>query len=232
MTPFVEAARQIVVGLHHTRPGVLAHGSRDLIWRHHGLGMLQAEFSENLRIHLWHPSLVNAGMAWPRCVHDHRFGITSAVVIGGVVDVLCAVREVPEHPSDMESFTRAPWVHIYEIEHAKNQDRMVTEKGCSTATSAKRLARAYVDVQSQVRHRAGQQYRVSRRDFHTTRVEALAITVIHRSNFDDRLARVLCAQDKDVTAISGIVRDETPEHASLVESVVHEAAFAIAGLGA
>ena len=86
----VEAARQLVRGVSwDTWHGVTAvkHGDRPLRWRHHGLGMLQAELSESLRVHVWHPSLVSPGMVWPRCVHDHRFDIGSVVVVGAVRDV-------------------------------------------------------------------------------------------------------------------------------------------------
>jgi hypothetical protein len=70
--------------------------------------MLQAELSETLRIHIWHPKLVSPEMAWPRCVHDHRFDLESAVVIGAVRDVLPDVRSaniwdegiITAHPLD------------------------------------------------------------------------------------------------------------------------------------
>jgi hypothetical protein len=229
MTPFVEAARQIVRGiqwLHNPISGSFAgHG---LQWRHHGLGMLQAELSETLRIHVWHPKLVSEGMAWPRCVHDHRFDIHSAVVVGGVIDVPCYVSL-----SGHRTPTEAGWdnVNVYEIEHAKNQDRLVLEKGCSTATSAKKLAQGSVYQGEPVFHKAGGGYLIERRHFHTTRVDDLAITVVHRSNFDDRLARVLCAPDKDVTAVSGIVRDESLDHRVLCNWVLREASDAIANMG-
>lgn len=233
MTAFSEAARQIVFGLHNTQPGVLAHGSRDLHWRHHGLGMLQAEFSEDLRIHIWHPALVNPGMAWPRCVHDHRFDLTSAVVLGEIIDVPCNVQEVP-HPFTASLSKSQQWVGIYEIEHAKNQDLMVKnpsgpqgQKGCSTATSAKLLNKGYVEATGIERQSAGWEYRIRRREFHTTRIEGLTITVVHRSNFDDRLARVLCAIDSDVSAVSGIVRDDSLAHTRLVSNVIDQAADAI-----
>lgn len=235
MTPFVEAARQIVLGLHWHRGDFVTHGGTDLVFRHHGLGMLQAELSESLRIHIWHPKLVSPGMAWPRCVHDHRFDITSAVVVGSIIDVPCDVR-LDGHMTPPEP----GWenVNVYEIEHAKNQDRMVLAKGCSTATSAKLWAHGSLRVPSvdslkvpPVKH-AGTQYQIKKREFHTTMCDELAITVVHRSNFDDRLARVLCAPDSDVTAISGIVRDESVEHRVLVNHVLREASDAIANLGA
>ena len=62
------------------------------------------------------------------------------------------------------------------------------------------------------------------------KLDGLAITIVHRSNFDDRLARVLCAPDSDVSAVSGIVRDESAEHRALVEAMLREAAAAVAKL--
>ena len=52
----------------------------------------------------------------------------------------------------------------------------------------------------------------------------------HGSNFDDKLARVLCAPDADVTAVSGIVRDEGVEHRVTVNYVLGQAAVAISRL--
>jgi hypothetical protein len=227
-TPFVESARQLVYGLECTdrATGAIAfrHYGRLLAWRHHGLGMLQAEFSEALRIHIWHPRLVSSGMAWPRCGHDHRFDIASAVILGTVIDIPCDVERTGYRTPLEQGWAN---VDVYEIEHAKNQDRLV-EKGCSTATTARKLAQGSVYRRSDRPYAAGSEYRILRRYFHTTRVEALAITVVHRSNFDDKLARVLCAPDSDVTAVSGIVRDESPEHQSIVNEVLTEAAAAIA----
>lgn len=222
MTPLVETARQLVFGLGvMDQPTQFTHGGRILKWRHHGLGMLQAELSEELRIHIWHPKLVSPGMAWPRCVHDHRFDIWSAVVLGEVIDVSCDVLRDHVAPGYQP-------VNIYEIEHAKNQDRLVLDKGCSTATSALKLSSGSARRTSDEVQAAGREYFIPRRTFHTTKVEDLAITVVHRSNFDERLARVLCALDSDVTAISGIVRDESLEHRILVNWVLREASDAIA----
>jgi hypothetical protein len=233
MFAFVEAARQIVRSLvwsDSPLPSV-SHAGSQLAWRHHGLGMLQAELSETLRIHVWHPALVSPHMAWPRCVHDHRFDFLSAVVVGAIRDVHPEIRQPDATP---DSRLTGGWhrAKSYEIEHAKNQDRMVLEKGCSTATSARFLgdviiSRAYATTI----YKAGDAYEMKRRVFHTTETtDAVAITVLHRANFDDRLARVLCAPDADVTAVSGIVRDESLDHQILVNSVLREAATAIANM--
>ena len=229
MNAFVEAARQIVRSLvwaDSPLPSV-SHAGSQLAWRHHGLGMLQAELSETLRIHVWHPRLVSPHMVWPRCVHDHRFDFTSAVVLGSIRDVLPNVRpDQPTHASGGWEKARS-----YEIEHAKNQDRMVLEKGCSTATSAKFLEDVVLTrYHADTTYKAGDAYEMKRRVFHTTETIDLAVTVLHRANFDDRLARVLCAPDADVTAISGIVRDESLDHQILVHSVLRETAAAIANM--
>ncbi len=234
MTPFVEAARLLISGLiYRNQPPAFSHDGRDLVWRHHGLGMLQAELSETLRIHIWHPRLVSSGMAWPRCVHDHRFDITSAVIAGSIIDVPCIVTFNGQYaPSGGDD------VRVYEIEHAKNQERM---KGCSTAASASFRAQGRVSRCSEVTWAAGHEYRIPRRSFHTTRVEDLAITVVHRSNFDDRLARILCAPGDDAAAVSGIVHDDdfvaapgwrSPlDRKVLCQWVLREAAGAIAKRG-
>lgn len=236
MTPFVEASRQLVLGpLWLFGDSFVTHNDRKLVWRHHGLGMLQAEISETLRIHIWHPKLVSPGMVWPRCVHDHRFDITSAVVAGAITDVPCDVY-LDGHMTPIER----GWenVNVYEIEHAKNQDRMVLGSGCSTATSARLLSRGSLrpcpswSLDDPNLKEAGTEYKIARRNFHTTQCSDLAITVVHRSNFDDHLARVLCAPNSDVTAISGIIRDESVEHRVLVNWVLREASDAIANLGA
>jgi hypothetical protein len=248
----VEAARQLVRGLswitgyrplvaEDERVTVVKHGERPLRWRHHGLGMLQAELSESLRVHVWHPSLVSPAMAWPRCVHDHRFDIDSVVVVGAVRDVRPDMRRHPKEFSalpDLRSDGTVPhptghWglAKVYEIEHAKNQDRMVAENGDTAAVHAKFLGdviltRAYADHD----YSAGTRYRIPRRVFHTTETDGLAVTVVHRYDFDDRLARVLCAPNSDVSAVSGIVRDDSAEYHGLVESVLREAAAAVAAL--
>jgi hypothetical protein len=186
-------------------------------WRHHGLGMLQAEFTDTLRVHVWHPNLVSSKMAWPRCVHDHRFDITSVVLAGRILDIPHVVGLIDAAP-----FTWGVQARCYEIEHAKNQDRLVLDKH-TTATSARFLGDVQVKRLEAVLHGAGETYEIERRAFHTTEVHELAVTVVHRSRFDSGLARVLCAADDDVTATSGIVRDESVEAIAFRQSILREA---------
>src|ERR1051325_5879847 len=62
-----------------------------LQWRHSGLGMLQAYVveggQEEVRVHIWHPSLKLDGIDEAGLGHDHRFDMTSWVLVGKLVHV-------------------------------------------------------------------------------------------------------------------------------------------------
>lgn len=151
-----------------------------LLWRHHGLGMLQAELDEEIRLHFWHPSLVSIGSDEARSVHDHRFDITSVVLAGRIVDEPVDVIEF--FPADMpENYaTTALWA----VDHAKVQ-----------ATKGEGGSVLLGDVRYRSRQRsvkqAGSSYQIARRTFHRTIVVEPAVTLVHRTNFDKDPARVL-----------------------------------------
>lgn len=175
--------------------------SPGLKWRHHGLGMLQAELSDELRIHVWHPMLV-AIPSGLRQVHDHRFTITSYVAWGTIIDIPYSVITKGD---DIDIGRDAIATELHEIIHAKEQEKILS-KGCSTATLTKSLGPAWVEAMPSKRYTNGDVYTIKRRDFHTTKVMGLAITLIHRSDFDDRLARILGEADVVGTAI---VKDDS-----------------------
>jgi hypothetical protein len=153
---------------------------RDLIWRWHGLGMLQAELDEEVRVHVWHESLRKIPRGNPRCIHDHRFRIDSAVVVGCIVDhpYIVLIGEQPFLQTGGEFFK----TDAFEIRHAKAQ---------TGADDAVELGDAWAKETPGVRHAAGSTYVIRRRDWHTTHVEELTVTVVFRSEFDDKPARVL-----------------------------------------
>lgn len=67
----------------------------DLKWRHHGTGMLQAYAPgcDDLRVHVWHPSLLLPGMTESGSMHNHRFHFRSTVLVGSILhDFLSVVR--------------------------------------------------------------------------------------------------------------------------------------------
>lgn len=209
-----------------------------MTWRHHGLGMMQAEITDRLRVHLWHPKLRRMSTENFRDVHDHRFTLTSAVIVGEIIDVPYFV--VPVEEAARASIGgvpivggRYPTATMFEIVHAKEQDKL-DGRGCSAPTVGKAIGEAYVVEQEARRFAAGSVYMIKRRDFHTTRLnprvlEGLAITLVHRCDFDQesKLARVLGQANE--TMLSGIVRDDI--NSSVTQAfVLKEAAYAIAEL--
>jgi hypothetical protein len=178
-----------------------------LQWRHHALGMLQAELDERVRIHVWHPELREIPKHSLRAVHDHRFDIESAVVIGQIIDKPYIVTF--ERPYILEGFEET---RVYEIRHAKIQRGTDDDVRLIGAAWAKAAQTRIID--------AGLSYRIERRSFHTTNVHNLAVTVIFRANFDELPARIL---DYETLRISGIIKNTDTARVKRVLDQAHEA---------
>src|SRR5690348_1439519 len=62
-----------------------------LQWRQSGLGMLQAYVlqgsEQEVRVHIWHPSIKLPGIDEAGLGHDHRFDMTSWVLVGRLTHV-------------------------------------------------------------------------------------------------------------------------------------------------
>jgi hypothetical protein len=186
-------------------------------WRHHGLGMLQGEVTDDVRIHVWHPKLRTIPSESLRSVHDHRFDIMSAVIIGEIEDVLWHVSSRPIQQCDAVT-------NMFAIKHAKIQD------GVSDDVTP--LGNVWAKARPARKFQAGEVYTIDRRIFHQTIVHGLTVTVVHRSAFDNEPARVLGQVDpakpepfgghKPIE--SGIVRDE---NTFLRNGVLESAAIAL-----
>ena len=212
-----------------------------LKWRQHGLGMLQAELSEALRVHIWHPKLrvlpvsdFAPGGSF-REVHDHRFDLTSAVIMGEIIDVPFHLGEVSA--ADYENEPSCGWrrTKMWEILPAKVQNG-VDASGQSTGTNHKFIGDVAVAMERSAfhwpRYRQGEVYTIAQRRFHTTRLNpeawgGLAITVVHRGNFDDRSARILGSAED--ASQSGLV-PETAATGALREWALQEAGDALSAL--
>ena len=239
MPAFHEAAKLLLL-----RAASGHRALQGLRWRQHGLGMIQAEFSEALRVHIWHPRLrtlpvssFEPGSSF-REVHDHRFDLTSAVIVGEIIDVPFWA-EPWDQKTEMtpgEPWSRWRRTKAWEILHAKIQPG-ARAQGCSTATEHEPLgdygACPKTERESSwPRYPAGSVYTIPRREFHTTRLnpevgEGLAITVVHRDNFDERLARVLGSEEE--ARWSAIVPEDARSGA-LREWVLQEAGDALNNL--
>lgn len=57
-------------------------------WRHHGIGVLQGYIQEHtepeVRLHIWSKKLLKPGIDVSGDIHDHRFDMTSHVLLGTV----------------------------------------------------------------------------------------------------------------------------------------------------
>lgn len=157
-----------------------------LAWRHHGLGMLQSELNTNLRVHIWHPKLrhIDGGL---RAVHDHRFDLVSAVIVGSIRDTRYNVyaQSSKKCHCDHCSGFKPPLLHnvpVFEIAHAKIQ---------GDGPISRQVGLAWVEAGERSLFSAGHVYCIRRREFHTTEIDDLAVTVVASSDFDDAPARVL-----------------------------------------
>lgn len=215
-----EYGRALQVG--ESRAWSYDHFFEKLSWRHHALGMLQAELSESVRIHVWDTELVRFADGAPRAIHDHRFDLLSYVAAGELTDVHVNVRFTSERPSRPGwDFDPADWTptKAWSIRHAKIQAHDRSDFGeigpCFYREGVRRV------------FGAGEVYHIPRRAFHTT-TRANAVTIVHRSNFDSEPARVLGELDSATDGhepITGIIRS-TPQ--SQIQSVLWRAARLLA----
>jgi hypothetical protein len=229
MSAFYEAARLLIK---HVKLS-------DMKWRQHGLGMLQAEITDALRVHIWHPRLrtmvvsnFHPGSSF-REVHDHRFDLTSAVILGEIIDVPFFYQG-DGRASSLESEDNGEWgwrrTKCWEILHAKIQIKQGTTGDAPAATDYKFISDVSVALaqakENWPRYKAGAEYKILRRHFHTTRIDDLAVTVVHRANFDVRSARVLGSEKE--AAKSGIIIDDNINTKVLWAWVIREAEQALA----
>lgn len=197
-------------------------------WRWHGLGMLQRELpgsSGVTRVHVWHPNLIRVPMENFRRVHDHRFDITSLVIFGKITDVHYDVQHArspilgpikgdgrPENVANTK---------MWAITHAKVQ----------TGDDVREIADVYAERAWSAPRVAGNIYSISRRNFHMTEVNALALTVVTRSNFLESgpigNARVL--GDTAHSAIAGN-HGPIPRDDEVIYDVLHEVRVRLAAL--
>lgn len=199
-----------------------------LKWRHHGLGMLQGEVDETTRVHIWSPELRTIPDEGYRDVHDHRFDLLSTILIGAITDVRYHVSA---------AFFGEGVTDAWEIKHAKIQtvvDRPRPDHGPLPDPSvpevdAFHIGRANIVELSRAVFKRYERYEVPKRIWHTTRVSDFALTLVRRSNFDNRPARILGQGH------SAIIRyaDDDPArktHADLVASMVDRAVREVRGL--
>lgn len=145
----------------------------EMKWRYHGLGLLQGEITERIRLHIWDPDLVRAFGS--EAIHDHRFDLYSRILAGSLKDTRFYL--------DWDLGYAGLRCPVYEIVHAKEQ-----KDGVSSAFHIGHARLIEGDTQI---HRRNGEYTIARTQFHRSIPLETTLTIIERSNFDIRPARVL-----------------------------------------
>jgi hypothetical protein len=144
--------------------------------------MLQAYVSEGgkqeFRVHIWHPSLKLEGIDEAGLGHDHRFDMTSWVLVGQLTHVEILTSADPT----------GGW-KMYEVVNAR---KALKETG--TRAGEFRLINAAVRLDKHAMSiSAGRAYFFPKRSFHETCPNSqVVVTVAFKINQDEIPARVLC----------------------------------------
>ena len=155
--------------------------NKQLDWRHHGVGMYQAylhEGDEEVRIHIWAPSLVLPGFDVTNGImHDHRFGFKSYVLHGAIYNERWEGEKDPD----------GEWVH-----YACVNAREAKERGGTFHETLGRADHCSWKYERSGRwHSAGSSYCFPPREFHYSKVDELTVTLVVKTTVVDGFARIL-----------------------------------------
>ncbi len=174
--------------LHTTLCGLVLQALPTLKWRHNGLGLLQAYVREGiereLRVHVWHKSLVHDGIGESGLIHDHRFNLTSHVLVGQIWQEELALR-----PADDGFWQTHTVVHAREVmaKHAINDG------------DVQPLPARYHDTPSGINIGEGWSYTFPKRVFHKMEFDSpIVVTVVQKDDQEDEPARILAPYGKPV----------------------------------
>lgn len=158
-----------------------------LFWRHAGFGALQAYIREGqereLRVHIWHDSLVKPGIDESGLCHDHRFNMRSHVLCGTVFQTDFEIEE-----SDDGEF------ETYTVLHA----RAALQKSGSLHEDPVKTGKRYHRYPAKYGIPAGNGYLFEKFAFHETRFEGLTITLVEKTAQEAVDARILAPYGKHV----------------------------------
>lgn len=158
-----------------------------LKWRHAGFGALQAYIREDatqeLRVHVWHPSLVKAGIEESGLCHDHRFHMRSSVLAGKIIQT--EFRLEPNSEGDWETLR---------VLHA----REAMARGGSFHHDPMPTGDYFYRTPVVFEVEAGAGYTFDKFAFHETRAEGTTVTLVEKSDQEDVNARILAPRGKPV----------------------------------
>jgi hypothetical protein len=163
-----------------------------LKWRYNGLGVLQAYLVEGeldeLRVHVWHPSLEKPGIRFSGKIHDHRFDLRSTVLLGAIGHVEYRLTPSPSGAWETHAVVNA---------RKAMADESVYKAG---------LFDGQVESTAEYFHARMVPYTFRERDvylypkgcFHESHVSDLCVTLVRKMNQEERKARILAPRDHEV----------------------------------
>jgi hypothetical protein len=158
-----------------------------LKWRHAGFGALQAYIREGsereLRVHIWHPSLVKAGIEESGLCHDHRFAMRSSVLAGKIIQTEFQLE--PDRDGDWET------LRVLHAREAMARGGSFHHDPVPTGDYFRRTPVVY-GIEG------GYGYTFDKFAFHETRAEGVTITLVEKSAQEDVNARILAPRGKPV----------------------------------
>lgn len=174
--------------IHTTMCGLVLHAMPHLKWRHNGLGLLQAYLREGpereLRVHVWHKSLAHDGIGESGLIHDHRFNLTSHVLVG----------QIWQEEYQLDPDPEGPW-QMHTVVHA----REVLAKYAINDGDVQPLPDRYRADTAGVNIGEGWSYTFPKRRFHKTELDSpVVVTVVQKDDQEDVPARILAPYGKPV----------------------------------
>jgi hypothetical protein len=174
--------------VHTALCGLVLHAFPSLKWRHNGLGLLQAYLYEGvdreLRVHVWHKSLAHDGIGESGLIHDHRFNLTSHVLVGQIWQEEFMLDPDAVGPRQMHTV-----VHAREAmaKHAINDgDVQALPARYRASTDGTNIG-------------PGWSYTFPKRMFHKTECDSpIVVTVVQKDDQEDVPARILAPYGKPV----------------------------------
>jgi len=188
----------------HELRATVARSMPHLQWRHHGIGVLQAylveDASKEVRVHVWHPSLVADGIESSGQIHNHRFHLRSTVLLGEIEHEEFHLRP-DEDAGDWQRWT------VFHARDPRNQNRPAPVAGFYRAERITGVIGA------------AQTYLFSRGAFHRSRVADWCVSLVTKHDQRDEPAMILAP--RGTTPLHGflVARPEVD-----VAGVVREAA--------
>lgn len=169
-----------------------------LKWRHAGFGALQAYICEGgereLRVHIWHPSLIKPGIEESGLCHDHRFDMRSSVLAGKIIQTEFHLE--PDRGGDWKT------LRVLHAREAMARGGSFHHDPIPTGDYFRRTPTNY-EVG------AGRGYTFDKFAFHETRAEGVTITLIEKSAQEDVNARILAP--RGMAVVHAFTETQSPE---------------------